>query len=65
MMKNKANAGVAAAGRRGISLLPLQGSVGGGKDKGRAKATLSLLITPTPYLPLPYPGQSLLRAFGG
>lgn len=34
MMKNKANARVAATGQRGISLLLLQGLVDGGKDKG-------------------------------
>ncbi|KAF3859559.1 hypothetical protein F7725_021958 [Dissostichus mawsoni] len=34
MMKNKANARAAATGKRRISLLLLQGSVDGGKDKG-------------------------------
>ncbi len=34
MMKNKANARVAATGQRSISFLLLQGLMDGGKDKG-------------------------------
>lgn len=44
MMKNKANARVAATGQRGISLLLLQGLVDGGKDKGWAKEMLCLSL---------------------
>lgn len=40
MMKNKANARVAATGHRGISLILLQDLVDGGKDKGWAKKML-------------------------
>lgn len=44
MMKNKANASVAATGQRSISLLLLQGLVDGGKDKGWAKEMLCLSL---------------------